>query len=112
MNWAAIQPRRAGGLFATMSGAVALLIGFSAHDLATQSVAPARAGTHALLLVGLALAYAVDRCHRADTPGPGRMASRRPAPVPSGTGGLGQRQAPDRRADERVPRPASHHHAA
>lgn len=76
MLWAAIQTRRAGGVFAAMLGAVGILIAFSAHDLSTQSVGVPRVATHALLLAGLGLAYAVDRGHQAAPPHPGRPASR------------------------------------
>ncbi|MBX6390288.1 MAG: zf-HC2 domain-containing protein [Frankia sp.] len=78
MLWAALQPRRAGGLLVALLGAVLILAGFSAYDLLASSVRPARVATHAVLLVGLGLVYLVDRAHQATAPTPGHPAQRRP----------------------------------
>jgi predicted anti-sigma-YlaC factor YlaD len=112
MLWAAAQTRRAGGLFAALSGAVVVLTALSVHDLLTQAVGVTRVASHVLLLVGLGLVYLVDRGHQTGTPGPGRLQSRHlePARTP------GRRPDPAtaaiREGGSGLPRTASHHHAA
>nr|MDT0667554.1 hypothetical protein [Micromonospora sp. DSM 115978] len=83
--WAAAQPRRAGGLFAALLGAVVVLVGFSVHDLTSEAVGASRVASHAVLLVGLGLVYLVDRAHQRDAPTPGHPT----AEVPGSGSGAG-----------------------
>ncbi|MBL7629310.1 zf-HC2 domain-containing protein [Frankia nepalensis] len=82
MLWAALQPRRAAGLLIALAGAILVLGGFSVYDLVVSSVRPTRVASHAVLLLGLGLAYLVDRAHQAGTPAPRHPSRHRPGSEP------------------------------
>ncbi|MEA5363600.1 zf-HC2 domain-containing protein [Amycolatopsis sp., V23-08] len=71
---AALRPRLAGGQLPLLTGFVGVLFALSAGDLATGRVTVARVATHVLVVLGLALLYAVHRGHRDRT-----------APLPAAT---------------------------
>ncbi|WP_233226107.1 zf-HC2 domain-containing protein [Amycolatopsis sp. CA-126428] len=75
---AALRPKTAGGQLPLLTGFVGVLLGLSAGDLATGQVAVSRVTTHVLVVLGLALLYAV---HRADR--------HRGTPFPAATAGDG-----------------------
>ncbi|WP_410640260.1 zf-HC2 domain-containing protein [Amycolatopsis sp. lyj-346] len=61
---AAARPGTAGGQLPLLTGFVAVLLGLSAGDLAAGQVTLSRLATHLLVVLGLALLYAVHRGHR------------------------------------------------
>ncbi|WP_167455212.1 zf-HC2 domain-containing protein [Amycolatopsis kentuckyensis] len=61
---AALLPRTAGGQLPLLTGFVGVLLVFSAGDLAAGQVTLSRLSTHLLVVLGLALLYAVHRGHR------------------------------------------------
>ncbi|WP_233223724.1 zf-HC2 domain-containing protein [Amycolatopsis sp. CA-128772] len=61
---AALRPRLAGGQLPLLTGFVGVLTVWSAGDLAAGLVTPSRLATHLLVVLGLALLYAVHRAHR------------------------------------------------
>ncbi|KDN16874.1 membrane protein [Amycolatopsis rifamycinica] len=75
---AALLPRTAGGQLPLLTGFVGVLLVLSAGDLTAGRVTPARLATHLLVVLGLALLYAVHRDHRD-----------RGAPRPAATAGDG-----------------------
>jgi predicted anti-sigma-YlaC factor YlaD len=64
---AALRPRLAGGQLPLLTGFVGVLLVLSAGDLAAGRVGFARLATHLLVVLGLALLYAVHRGHRSRT---------------------------------------------
>lgn len=70
---AATRPSFARGLLPALAAFVAVLIGVSVADLVTGNVGLDRLGSHAMVVVGLALLYLVDRQHRRN-PVPGHAA--------------------------------------
>ncbi|MFJ1765632.1 zf-HC2 domain-containing protein [Amycolatopsis sp. NPDC088138] len=105
---AALRPRLAGGQLPLLTGFVGVLFALSAGDLATGQVTVARLATHVLVVLGLALLYAVHRAHR-----------NRNAPLPAATADSGTATsgaAPEGPAARPRPRPfrrqAHGHHAA
>ncbi|WP_307793376.1 zf-HC2 domain-containing protein [Amycolatopsis sp. MtRt-6] len=61
---AALLPRTAGGQLPLLTGFVGVLLVLSAGDLAAGQVTLSRLATHLLVVLGLALLYAVHRGHR------------------------------------------------
>ncbi|MDX3186915.1 hypothetical protein PV458_00720 [Streptomyces sp. MN03-5084-2B] len=61
---AALLPRTAGGQLPLLTGFVGVLLTLSAGDLAAGQVTLSRLATHLLVVLGLALLYAVHRGHR------------------------------------------------
>ncbi|HET6707014.1 zf-HC2 domain-containing protein [Amycolatopsis sp.] len=61
---AALLPRTAGGQLPLLTGFVGVLLVLSAGDLAAGQVTLSRLSTHLLVVLGLALLYAVHRGHR------------------------------------------------
>lgn len=61
---AVVRPRTAGGQLPLLTGFVGVLLVLSAGDLASGQVTLARLATHLLVVLGLALLYAVHRGHR------------------------------------------------
>ncbi len=61
---AALLPRTAGGQLPLLTGFVGVLLVLSAGDLAAGQVTLSRLSTHLLVVLGLALLYAVHRDHR------------------------------------------------
>ncbi|WP_308011335.1 MULTISPECIES: zf-HC2 domain-containing protein [unclassified Saccharopolyspora] len=59
--WAAWHDRTAAGVLPVLSAFVAALAGFSVHDLVIGAATVERVASHALLLVGLGLLFAVHR---------------------------------------------------
>ncbi|GLW93362.1 zf-HC2 domain-containing protein [Actinokineospora globicatena] len=67
---AAGQAHRAAGLLPTLTGFVAVLVGFSVRDLITGSASAERVVSHLPVVVGLALLFVVARAFRKQpTPG-------------------------------------------
>ncbi|MDT7802655.1 MAG: hypothetical protein QOI78_6088 [Actinomycetota bacterium] len=94
---AALRPRLAGGQLPLLTGFVGVLFALSAGDLATGQVTVARLATHLLVVLGLALLYAVHRGHR-----------NRTAPLPAATADSGTTTsgaAPEGPAARPRPRP-------
>jgi predicted anti-sigma-YlaC factor YlaD len=67
--WAAFRPRTAAGLIPVLSVFLAVLIGYSAHDLVAGTAPVARVLGHGLLLAGLILLILVHRKNGGATPG-------------------------------------------
>ncbi|MEV4056951.1 zf-HC2 domain-containing protein [Amycolatopsis sp. NPDC049688] len=61
---AALRPQTAGGQLPLLTGFVGVLLVWSAGDLAAGQVTLSRLATHLLVVLGLALLYAVHRAHR------------------------------------------------
>ncbi|MFT7870729.1 MULTISPECIES: zf-HC2 domain-containing protein [Amycolatopsis] len=61
---AALLPRTAAGQLPLLTGFVGVLLVLSAGDLAAGRVTLSRLSTHLLVVLGLALLYAVHRAHR------------------------------------------------
>lgn len=61
---AVLRPKTAGGQLPVLAGFVGVLLVLSAGDLAAGRVTLARLATHVLVVVGLALLWAVHRGHR------------------------------------------------
>lgn len=75
---AALRPKTASGQLPLLTGFVGVLVVWSAGDLAAGRVTLSRLATHLLVVLGLALLYAVHRAHRG-----------RGAPLPAATAGDG-----------------------
>ncbi|WP_370961790.1 hypothetical protein [Amycolatopsis sp. cg9] len=75
---AVLRPKTAAGQLPLLTGFVGVLLVLSAGDLAAGTVTLSRLATHLLVVLGLALLYAVHRGHRD-----------RGAPIPAATGGDG-----------------------
>ncbi|MEV6825878.1 hypothetical protein [Amycolatopsis sp. NPDC051102] len=75
---AALRPKTAGGQLPLLTGFVAVLLLWSASDLAAGQVTLSRLATHLLVVLGLALLYAVHHAHRD-----------RGTPLPAATAGDG-----------------------
>ena len=106
MLWAAWRDRTAGGVLPVLGAFVAVLAGFSVHDLIAGTATLARVGSHALLLAGLGLLVAVHRRHRGDGD---------PAPAQTGGDGwsrIGPGEPPEVAEDGPHLRPTAHHRAA
>ena len=94
---AAVQPRTASGQLPLLTGFVVVLFGLSASDLVSGQVTLARLTTHVLVVLGLALLYAVHRQHRG-----------RHAPLPATTAdGTASTSATSPGARATPPRPRS-----
>lgn len=106
MLWASWRDRTAGGVLPVLSAFVAALAGFSVHDLIVGAATVERVASHALLLVGLGLLFAV---HRRGGGGPAPADAGRDGG--SGTAGDG---SPPELAAGQTPhlRPTAHHRAA
>ncbi len=61
---AVLRPATAGGQLPLLTGFVGVLLALSAGDLAAGQVTLSRLATHVLVVLGLALLYAVHRGHR------------------------------------------------
>ncbi|WP_191984250.1 hypothetical protein [Amycolatopsis eburnea] len=61
---AVVRPKTAAGQLPLLTGFVGVLLVLSAGDLAAGQVTLARLATHLLVVLGLALLYAVHRSHR------------------------------------------------
>ncbi|MCR6487884.1 zf-HC2 domain-containing protein [Amycolatopsis sp. OK19-0408] len=85
--WAALRPSAAAGLLPALGGFVVVLGVVSGVDLSTGQVAIDRVASHALVVAGVALLFAVRQQH-ARQPAP-PSADRVPAPGASGTGESG-----------------------
>ncbi|WP_242546946.1 zf-HC2 domain-containing protein [Amycolatopsis sp. MtRt-6] len=82
--WAALRPSAAAGLLPALGGFVVVLGIVSGFDLSTGQVAAGRVASHALVVAGVALLFAVRRQH-ARQPAP-PSADRVPAPEDGRTG--------------------------
>ncbi|WP_254896930.1 zf-HC2 domain-containing protein [Amycolatopsis sp. Hca4] len=108
--WAALRPATAAGLLPALGGFVVVLGITSGVDLTTGEVAPDRVASHALVVAGLALLFAVRRQHKR-RPAP-RSAGRLPLPGDDVTGTAGgsspeAAEPPQRRRFR--PRPTGRH---
>ncbi len=107
MLWASWRDRTAGGVLPMLSAFVAALAGFSVHDLIVGAATVERVASHALLLVGLGLLFAV---HRRGGGGPAPA----DAGHDGGSGTTGDGSASEPAPDQSPPhlRPTAHHRAA
>lgn len=110
--WAALRPATASGLLPALGGFVVVLGLVSGVDLSTGQVAFDRVASHGLVVVGVALLFAVRRQHTRQTAPP--SADRLPAPGAAGASAsdapeLGSGDRPQRR---RFPQRPTGRHAA
>ncbi|MFR9731838.1 zf-HC2 domain-containing protein [Saccharopolyspora sp. MS10] len=91
--WSAWRDRAASGVLPVLSAFVAALAAFSAHDLVVGAATAERVASHALLVVGLGLLFAVHRRGTGGGPAPSASAGEADARVP------GDGSAPDRAPD-------------
>ncbi|MCX2732415.1 zf-HC2 domain-containing protein [Saccharopolyspora sp. NFXS83] len=107
MLWASWRDRTAGGVLPVLSAFVAALAGFSVHDLIVGAATVERVASHALLLVGLGLLFAV---HRRGGGGPAPA----DAGHDGGSGTAGDGSAPELAPDQAPPhlRPTAYRRAA
>ncbi|WP_244211350.1 zf-HC2 domain-containing protein [Amycolatopsis kentuckyensis] len=106
--WAALRPATAGGLLPALGGFVVVLGVISGVDLTTGEVALDRVASHGLVVVGVALLFAVHRQHR-HRPAPD-SADRLPVPGGTGTPDASSPEAGDQPQRRRFPqRPTGRH---
>jgi predicted anti-sigma-YlaC factor YlaD len=112
--WAALRTRAAAGQLPMIAGFVLVLTVVTTSDLIGGEVTAGRVVTHAFLVVGLGLLFAVHRQHRArQEPGPGlgdELGTEAETRVPD-RGALGLARPATRRGRSQQ-RPAGRHHAA
>lgn len=69
--WVSLRTRAVTGMLPVLTGFLAVLTVFTAHDLITGAVTVSRVLSHLLLVLGLALLYVVNRQHPRRDPAPG-----------------------------------------
>jgi len=106
MLWAAWRDRTAGGVLPVLGAFVAVLAGFSVHDLVVGAATAGRVVSHVLLLVGLGLLAAVHRHNHRGGGGSSPARGRDDDGFRTGPG-----EPPEFGEDDHL-RPTAHHKAA